>query len=101
MFHPFKAVSGVALALSLVGVLTAFPVSAGEFMFMPTVAYIQTPKSVHEPNFEKQQYIGDLFYSADEGKLRFLGELQLDTGGADMERLQVGWRLTPETSLWF
>src|SRR5439155_26064469 len=74
---------------------------AGDFMFMPTAAIVQATRSQDDPFLEKRQIIGDLFYSGDEGRLRLLGEVQVDRGGWDVERLQAGWRLSPELSLWF
>jgi len=74
---------------------------AGDFMFMPTAAVVRQSGSADDPTLEKHQLIGDLFYSGDMGRLRLLSELQVDRDGADMERLQAGWRFGPEFSLWF
>jgi hypothetical protein len=73
---------------------------AGEFMFMPTAAVIHPTGSNDDPTLEKRQTLADLFYAVDRGRLRFLGELQLERDGWDMERLQVGWRVTPNASVW-
>lgn len=43
----------------------------------------------------------DIFYSADFGRLRVLGELDISREvDADLERLQVGWLLGSETTAW-
>lgn len=43
----------------------------------------------------------DLFYSADRGRLRFLAEVFSSTEEPiDVERLQLGWLVNPDTSVW-
>jgi hypothetical protein len=95
-------VGALALVLGLVLDLGLAPAAdAGEFMFMPTAAYVQSTRNEDDPALEKRQLLGDLFYSGDHGRLRLLAELQLERDGYDMERLQAGWRSDPNTSLWF
>lgn len=84
-----------------IGLLTQPIVSQAHFLFLPTA------QAGHEShpfgNFEKNHhdFIGDFFYSNDWERLRFLGELQISREERDMERLQVGWRASSESSLWF
>jgi hypothetical protein len=104
MLHLSKRVPSLrclASALLLAHAATATPALAGQFMFMPSVSVAKESRPGGEPSLENHQYIGDLYYSGDSGRFRFLSELQIDQGGWDMERLQVGWRLAPEVSLWF
>ena len=68
---------------------------------MPSVAFAHQNRSEEDGGLERSQFIVDLFYSGDFGRLRFLSELQVYRHEQDMERLQVGWRVTPDTSLWF
>ncbi len=74
---------------------------AGEFMFMPSVALARQNPTAQDPTLERQQIIADFFYSADIGSFRFLAEVQLDNNGSEVERLQAGWRFSPDVSLWF
>jgi hypothetical protein len=99
-----KLISGKLLFVTAVLLACggAAPVAlAGEFMFMPTAAVVQEEGSTDDPTLEKRQLIGDFFYSGDHGRLRLLSEFQIDRESADMERLQAGWRFTPEVSVWF
>lgn len=70
-------------------------------MFMPTFAVVQELQSRDDPSVDEHQLIGDLFYSGDKDSLRLLAELQIDRHAWDMERLQAGWRFSPEVTLWF
>jgi hypothetical protein len=98
---PLRAIlAGASAALCVAVLAAARPACAGEFMFMPTVAVVQGTGRTDDPTLEKRQLFGDLFYSGDYDRLRLLGELQLERDGWDMERLQAGWRLTPNASLW-
>src|SRR5438552_13663918 len=95
---------GVLLRAALFAALYAASPSAavaGEFMFMPTAAVVHGTGSSDDPTLEKRQILADLFYAGDRGRLRFLAELQLERDTWDMERLQLGWRLSPNESLWF
>jgi hypothetical protein len=94
--------SGPLLAALALACAYAIPtVQAGEFMFMPTASVLQRTGSRDDPTVEKHSILGDIFYAGDFGRLRLLGELQIEREGVDMERLQAGWRLTPAASLWF
>jgi hypothetical protein len=42
----------------------------------------------------------DLFYARDFGRFRFLVEGFLDRHEQELERLQLGWMLTPDATLW-
>lgn len=90
-----------AAALVAMALMVASAAESGEFMFMPTAAIVQSSGAVDDPALDKRQLLADVFYAGDFGRLRFLSELQIDRDGADMERLQAGFRLTPETSIWF
>src|SRR5438128_5043554 len=96
-----RALTTLLPALLIACAATAPHALAGEFMIMPTIAFAHQNRSSPDPTLERQQYIADLFYSGDIGSFRLLGELQVDPGGYDMERLQAGWRVTPDISLWF
>jgi hypothetical protein len=80
--------------------------SAGELMFMPSFAVVQKTSSQHDPTLQEHQFFGDVFYSGDTGRLRLLGELQIEDDadarwGWDVERLEAGWRLSTDLTLWF
>jgi hypothetical protein len=75
--------------------------TAGVFMFMPSVALARQDPTAPVPTLERQQFIADLFYSTDLDSFRFLTEVQIDSTGSDVERLQVGWRISPDLSFWF
>ena len=42
----------------------------------------------------------NIFYSADRGRLRFLGEFLLNRDEREMERLQLGWLVQPAATVW-
>ena len=44
--------------------------------------------------------IADVLYTHSHGKLRLLAEGSVSTDDAEIDRLQVGWEPTPETSVW-
>jgi hypothetical protein len=74
---------------------------ADEYMFMPTLGVHHSFGSIDDPTVEKRQVLADFFYAGDKGRLRLLSELQIERETWDMERLQIGWRLTPSASVWF
>ena len=73
---------------------------AAQFMFMPSVAFARQNPTLPTPTLEQTQLIADFFYSTDVDSFRFLAEVQVENSGADVERLQVGWRFSPNVSLW-
>ncbi len=103
MHHLARQARGfLLLPLLIACAVGATPAVAGEFMFMPTLAVVkERHQADNNPGIKKNQVIGDLFYSNDLEHLRFLGELQIDKDGQDMERLQAGWRLNPTHTVWF
>jgi hypothetical protein len=42
-----------------------------------------------------------LFISHDVGSLRFLGEFLFSNTEKEIERAQVGWKFSPESTIWF
>jgi hypothetical protein len=86
--------------LMIVYALIQVPARAGDFMLMPTISFAKESRQVDDIGLQKQQLISDLFYTTEVGRFRFLGEVQVDKGGYDTERLQVGWRVTPEHFVW-
>ncbi len=102
-----RAFSSRVRLLAIACILAPGYVPASDFLFMPTVAVVNAEGSRDDPSVEKHELIGDLFYSHDKGRFRLLSELEvdpawnLDSIDYDMERLQVGWQIWPETTLWF
>ena len=89
------------LPLLLASCAFAAPLArAGEFLFMPTITLARENPSIENRNLDNQKYIADLFYAGDWDRFRFLGELQLEPRDANLKRLQIGWRVTPEASIW-
>lgn len=89
-------------ACMLFAVAHVAPVSAtNEFILFPEVRLShQAPKSSTNDMSGKVIAGVDLFYAHDSGKLRLLGEAVLYKHEQEVERLQAGWRLQPETTLW-
>ena len=91
-----------ALLLSCSAWLLVQPVPlAAHFLFLPTIWAADETHPFGAADRHQWDAIGDFFYSDDWERLRFLGELQVSRNEQDMERLQVGWRIDPEASLWF
>ncbi|MEQ6342263.1 MAG: hypothetical protein M3A44_11575 [Gammaproteobacteria bacterium] len=86
----------------LFAVVHAAPTSAAnEFILFPEVRLSsQSPHSSTNDTSSKVIAGVDLFYAHDSGKLRLLGEAVLYKHEQEVERLQAGWRLQPETTLW-
>ncbi len=43
---------------------------------------------------------GSIFFSKDFGRLRFLGEVLLNKREKEVERAQIGWKLSPSATIW-
>jgi hypothetical protein len=72
------------------GNLLLFPALTG---FRRSSAGLDLPRSKLVPEV-------DIFYTADFGRLRFLGEFLASSDEREMERFQVGWLLPNSASLW-
>jgi hypothetical protein len=91
---------GSALTAALLLCLAPPAVRADHFAILPAVNGTYEQRDAQVPTRREQQIIVDLFFSGDYDRLRVLAELQGEDDGADLERAQVGWRLTPRSSLW-
>jgi len=81
------------------------PVGAmADFIVFPSVT--GTQRSVDNPNehFKKYELLPkiDFFLSAEKGRFRFLGEILTSSDYlADVERLQAGWLVNADNTVWF
>lgn len=100
-FATKRALALLCWALSIGCAMIGTRAIAGEFMFMPSVSVARQDPELPVPTLDRTQVIADLFYSADFSSFRFLSEVQFDLDGVEVERLQVGWRFSPDLSLWF
>ena len=104
MIHHFlRYVASAKRILPLLVASCAFAASlarAGEFLFMPTATLAREHPAIENGNLDRKKFLVDLFYAGDWQRFRFLGELQLEPRDVNLKRLQIGWRVTPETSLW-
>ena len=101
VFATKRTLARLFWALLIGCTMTGTRALAGEFMFMPSVAVARQDHPAPDPTLERLQVIADFFYSADLESFRILAEVQFDLTGADVERLQAGWRFSPDLSLWF
>jgi hypothetical protein len=97
---PKRALALLRWTITIACLASAARVHAGVFMFMPSAAIARQDPTAPVPTLERQQVIADFFYSTDIDWFRFLAEVQLDSSGSEVERLQAGWRLSPDLSLW-
>lgn len=99
--HPHRIVR-FALATLL---LSCVPLRAmADLMLFPALTWTQR-SSIDNPTGDLKEYQLtpqlDIFYSADRGRLRFLGEVITSTEEPiDVERLQIGWLASSDTTLW-
>ncbi|MEO5573193.1 MAG: hypothetical protein ABIR48_01725 [Gammaproteobacteria bacterium] len=98
----FCRAAWLALAALL---LSCMPLRAmADLMLFPAVMWTQR-SSIDNPTGDLKEYQLtpqlDIFYSADRGRLRFLGEVITSTEEPiDVERLQIGWLASSDTTLW-
>lgn len=92
--------------LLLAGLLIGNPPApaVADFILFPAVR--GTARSIDNPgeHFKRRELLPevDVFYSADKGRFRFLSEVLLTTeDSVDVERLQAGWLVNPDTTVWF
>lgn len=98
--RPFLA--GALLAAFICADLLPTQVHA-EFILFPNVTGLQRYglNPADDIDGEEMMPAIDLFYSADRGRLRFLAEVLSSTEETiDVERLQLGWLVNPDTSVW-
>jgi len=97
-----EGIRGATFALTLLAVTHAPTVAAQHaFIIFPEVSL--THQSVnHSGNYEDGRGVvgASFFYAYDSDKVRFLGEAILHTDEQEIERLQAGWRMQPQTTLW-
>ncbi len=98
-----KAGDGLGLVfLLMAGLLTTAPAVAtdGEFLaFLEAEGAYRDDSSAGSNS--KTELAVDLFYTKDYGHTRILGELFVSNyEEPDLERLQFGWKIQPDTLLW-
>ncbi len=74
-----------------------------EFILFPSVTGLQRYGLDPADNIDNEEVTPavDVFYSADWGRLRFLAEVLSSTDEPiDVERVQLGWLLNPDTTVW-
>ncbi|HEC13307.1 MAG TPA: hypothetical protein ENI80_08700 [Acidiferrobacteraceae bacterium] len=93
----------VVLIMCLLATAPAVYADAGdEFMLFPQVGITHrmglSPGSALDSNTVDTAL--SLFYTADYGQLRLLAEAAANEESLEVERLQFGWLIRPETTLW-
>ncbi len=84
-------------------VLTAFGAELiRDFLVFPEVNVIHRSAAAEQAQVKRNDLAPaiNLFYARDLARLRLLGEVYLSEDEAEIERLQLGWRFTPEHTLW-
>jgi hypothetical protein len=90
------------LSISLIGVAflsLASTLGAQEIILFPALS---TTHSIggSAPKTTDNSVAGSLFASHDFGSLRFLGEVLFSNKEREIERAQIGWKLSSESTLW-
>ncbi len=84
------------------GVFALGAQAGDEFLLFPEVNLVH--RSQLSPGLDLKRTEADpaldIFYTRDVGQFRALGEVFLSKDEQEIERLQMGWRLLPETTLW-
>lgn len=94
-------VSYVAIcALILLFAAYSNPVRAGDFLIFPSITSTHQSKQDTELAAKKLVPAVDLFYTNEINQTRFLGEFLKSSQEAELERLEVGWRIMPGKTLW-
>ena len=93
----------VISASALMYASTSSALHSGEFIVFPTVN-IESRSSLNDSNQKNTEPVADFFYANDYGNQRLLiealAEPEDDESELDLERLQYGWILSPETDIW-
>ena len=89
--------------------LLASPLAQAEFILFPSITATENQGLDPHPAVEHPAHVAqhselqtelDLFYSADKNRLRILAEVLTKPGSTSIERFQLGWFVTPQTTLW-
>lgn len=89
--------------------LAASTQAQAEFILFPSLTatdnrglnpHPQVQHPAHVPRQSDLQPELDLFYSADKNRFRILAEVLSKPGSTSLERIQLGWLLAPQTTLW-
>ncbi|TAK90809.1 MAG: hypothetical protein EPO06_07225 [Burkholderiaceae bacterium] len=99
-FKLFLRLGQFCVRACLIGLPMMAAAHAQHLALLPTVNLWHEEKP-DDGKKNDRNVIVDIFYSADYDRLRLLMETQITNKERDVERLHVGWRLEPETSLWF
>jgi len=75
----------------------------GELLLFPTLQFQHRTRSRDKPGIPKNKINPaiDLFYTARIKNFLILAELPLSRKHQDFARLQIGWKLQPDSRLWF
>jgi hypothetical protein len=94
-------VSYVAIcALILLFAAYSNPVRAGDFLIFPSITSIHQSQQDTELAAKKLVPAVDFFYTNEINQTRFLAEFLKSSQEAELERLEVGWRIMPGKTLW-
>lgn len=90
------------MSISLLGVFACGAHAGSEFLLFPEVSLVR--HSHFSPGLGLKRTEAhpalDIFYAHDAGQFRALAEVFISKDENEIERLQMGWRLLPETTLW-
>jgi hypothetical protein len=74
---------------------------SADFLLFPDATFSRGKNSEDNVSSSERLLSGSIFFSADFGKLRTLAEAVVSKEEREIERAQIGWRLQPDTSIWF
>ena len=78
----------------------ASPVMAGDLLLFPSITSVHQTEQDAELADKKIVPAVDIFYTSEFNQTRFLTEFLKTSQEAELERLQLGWRIMPGKTLW-
>ncbi len=97
LFYPGTVLKALAFALVLCGTR---PAIAEEFLLFPSLTGVMRSAGGTDHHKRDLEPAIDFFYSRDQGSLRILAEFLLSRDENELERFQLGWKVTPGTTVW-
>jgi hypothetical protein len=87
-------------ALIFLFTVFASPVMAGDLLIFPSITSVHQTEQDTELAAKKFVPAADIFYTNEFSQTRFLAEFLKSSHEAELERLELGWRIMPGKTLW-
>lgn len=92
--------SAAYCALSLLPAVFSQQAGAGDLLLFPSITSVHQSEQDVDMAAEKFLPSVDIFYTNEFSQTRFLAEFLKSSQEAELERLQIGWRILPGKTLW-